>query len=211
MLWSARNAPDAIQARSAGIHPPFRPEAAGSKVARTALHLPGGDPMSVDVFLKLEGYDGKLVKGEAQDASHKEEIEVSFWSWAMTQTLDIGSHSGGAGAGKVTFDRCQIHKPVDCASPLLYDYACSGTPFKTATLTARKAGGNPLDYFVVTMKLAAVAKLQWSGPDPETELLTETLMLEFGGAQIKYVTQGSDGKKLKEIELGWDRVRNMRI
>jgi hypothetical protein len=41
--------------------------------------------------------------------------------------------------------------------------------------------------------------------------MTETLMLEFGGASVKYVTQASDGRKLKEIELGWDRVRNMSI
>ena len=43
----------------------------------------------VDMFLKLTN-----IKGEAQDAKHKDEIDVLTWSFGMSQS---GSAHGGTG------------------------------------------------------------------------------------------------------------------
>ena len=50
--------------------------------------------MAVDMFLALKGE----IKGEAQDAKHKGEIDVLAWSWGLSQSgsFHVG---GGGGAG----------------------------------------------------------------------------------------------------------------
>ena len=54
--------------------------------------------MAVDMFLALKGE----IKGEAQDAKHKGEIDVLAWSWGLSQSgsFHVG---GGGGAGKANF------------------------------------------------------------------------------------------------------------
>jgi type VI secretion system secreted protein Hcp len=162
--------------------------------------------MAVDMFLKLEPYTGQPIKGEAQDPKHKDEIEVLSWSWSVNQHVTIGS-APGVNSGKIEFEKLQLRKRVDRATPALYQCVSTGTPFKQATLTIRKAGGDPLDYLTVVLKLVAISNLTWSGPD-ETELMSEAVTLEFGGAQIKYTPQGSDGKKLAEVVHGWDVIQH---
>ena len=54
--------------------------------------------MAVDMFLDLKGE----IKGEAQDSSHKGEIDVLAWSWGMSQSGSFHT-GGGGGAGKANF------------------------------------------------------------------------------------------------------------
>lgn len=50
--------------------------------------------MAQDIFIKFYGIDG-----ESLDLIHKKEIEVLSWRWAVGQTSNMHSGSGG-GAGK---------------------------------------------------------------------------------------------------------------
>jgi type VI secretion system secreted protein Hcp len=36
-----------------------------------------------DMFLKVEGTRSGTIKGEANDQSHRDEIDVTGWSWGM--------------------------------------------------------------------------------------------------------------------------------
>ena len=54
--------------------------------------------MAVDMFLKLTD-----IKGEAQDDSHKEEIDVLAWSWGMSQSGT--THVGGGGGSVRVYGR----------------------------------------------------------------------------------------------------------
>ena len=66
--------------------------------------------MAVDMFIKI----GEL-KGEAQDDTHKGEIDVLAWSWGMSQSGTTHMGSGG-GAGKVSVQDLSFTKYVDMSS-----------------------------------------------------------------------------------------------
>jgi type VI secretion system secreted protein Hcp len=100
----------------------------------------------VDYFLKIDG-----IPGESGDDKHKAEIELESFSWGESQSGTAG-HGGGAGAGKVVAQDLSIVKKVDKASPVLMIGCATGTHYKSAILTARKAGGGQLDYLKITLE-----------------------------------------------------------
>ena len=61
--------------------------------------------MAVRHFLKIGD-----IKGESNDAKHKDEIEVLSWSWGVTRPGTM-AHGGGGGEGKASFQRFQLHAP----------------------------------------------------------------------------------------------------
>ncbi len=68
-------------------------------------------------------------------------FEVEDYSFDIEQTLNIGSQSSGAGAGKVTFNPFSITRKIDKSSPRVLQMACAGTPFQNVSLGLRKAAG----------------------------------------------------------------------
>jgi type VI secretion system secreted protein Hcp len=89
---------------------------------------------AVDAFLQLDG-----VKGESQDANHKDQIELTSWSMGASGG-GMGAASSGRAAGRANVSEIQITKAHDTASPLLMQAAVTGRHFKNATLYVRKAG-----------------------------------------------------------------------
>ncbi len=53
-------------------------------------------------------------------------FEVETFSFDVEQTLNIGSQSSGAGAGKVTFNPFSITRKIDRSSPNLFRGALPG-------------------------------------------------------------------------------------
>ena len=49
--------------------------------------------MAVDMFIKLGD-----IKGESQDKSHKDEIDVLAWSWGLSQSGTMHLGTGAAPA-----------------------------------------------------------------------------------------------------------------
>ncbi|HET6235192.1 MAG TPA: type VI secretion system tube protein Hcp [Acetobacteraceae bacterium] len=152
---------------------------------------------------------GKLTYGQI--------FEIEDYSFDIEQTLNIGSQGGGAGAGKVTFNPFSITRSIDAASPILFDMACSGTPFQTVYLALRKsvgvgqasAPGKQTAGFVFLrfdFKLVAVKTISWSHSDESPK---ETVTFEYGGLQIHYCTQNPDGSLQAEKVGGWNRVKNV--
>ena len=101
--------------------------------------------MAFDAFLKLDG-----IKGESQDAKHKNEIDINSFRFGLKQAGVQGT-GGGGGAGKVQVRDMQLVKSVDAASPLLLVACANGTHIKEATLTVRKAGGQQLEYLKIKL------------------------------------------------------------
>jgi len=67
--------------------------------------------MAVDIFLKLSNN----IRGESQDATYKDNIDVLAWSWGMSQSGT--THMGpGGGGGKVSVQDLSINKYVDLSS-----------------------------------------------------------------------------------------------
>jgi type VI secretion system secreted protein Hcp len=158
--------------------------------------------MAVDMFLKLEP-----VKGEAQDKTHKEEMDILSWSWGMNQTG--GAHTGsGAGAGKVQVQDLSVTKWVDKATPNLMQSCAMGKTLDQGILTVRKAGGtSPVEYLKITMTEVIVTQVQTGGSQGEDKL-TENVTLNFRKFKFEYTEQDAKGGKGTTSPFGWDIAAN---
>jgi type VI secretion system secreted protein Hcp len=174
-------------------------------------------------FTTFKGYDGKFLQADAQvDISRGNDalltqpfkiepgslFEVEDYSFDVMQTLNIGSQSTGAGAGKVTFNPFSITRKIDKASPKLFEMCCSGAAFANVALLLRKGSGTAGGALTIArfdFKLVAVKTIAWK---QGTEVPTETVGFEYGGLQVRYVAQNPDGSLTNPIVAGWNRVRN---
>ena len=59
---------------------------------------------------EVKGAKHGAINGEAQDDTHKNEIEVLSWSWGMQGKAALG---GGGATGKATMRELRIVKQVD--------------------------------------------------------------------------------------------------
>jgi type VI protein secretion system component Hcp len=190
--------------------------------------------MAVDAYMAFQTYDGKWLGFESQtDLSKNKEplmtdapafpgssttsvgqmscknyLELEDYSFDIEQTLNIGSQSKGAGAGKITFNPFSITRKIDIQSPIFFMMACSGTSFKLVQLGLRKsAGGDTAGVMFVRFdfKLVAVKTISWAHDD---EAPKETVTFEYGGLQVRYSPQLPSGAMQPSIPGGWNRVAN---
>jgi type VI protein secretion system component Hcp len=143
-------------------------------------------------------------------------FEIEDFSFDVEQTLNIGSSSSGAGAGKITFNPFSITRKIDKCSPIFYQMACSGTPFQLVTLALRKSSGggtgggvgaaSGLIYLRFDFKLVAVKTIGWAYDDESPK---ETVTFEYGGLMVNYTQQAANGQMMAAVAGGWNRVRNI--
>jgi type VI secretion system secreted protein Hcp len=192
--------------------------------------------MAIDSYMTFQQYNGKYLESGSQvDFTKNTEplmkspfaiptdkaangssyiFEVEDYSFDIEQTLNIGSQTSGAGAGKVTFNPFSITRKIDQASPILFQMACSGTAFKVVTLALRKGTGtgggganvSGMIFLRFDFKLVAVKTISWSHDDESPK---ETVTFEYGGMQIRYSPQDASGTLKTAIPGGWNRVRNV--
>ncbi len=160
--------------------------------------------MAVDMFLKISDIDG-----ESLDKTHKGEIDVLAWSWGASNsgTMHMG---GGGGSGKVSVQDMSITKYVDKASPKLLNVDCDGSHIPEIVLTVRKAGTNPLEYLIITMKKCMVTSYSTGGSGGE-DRLTENITLNFENFEMKNVPQKEDGSADSPVMFGWDIAANAKL
>jgi type VI secretion system secreted protein Hcp len=157
--------------------------------------------MAVDMFLKIEG-----IKGEAQDKTHKEEIDVLAWSWGASQSGTTHA-GGGGGSGKASFQDLSITKYIDASSFNLLKHVSNGKHISEATLTIRKAGENPLEYILLIMKDCIITSISAGGSGGE-DRLTENIAINFSQFEFKYTPQNPDGTAGTQVPFSWDIAAN---
>src|SRR5262245_53896779 len=106
----------------------------------------GMDVTQQDMFLKVEGAKAGAINGESQDGKHKDEIEIVSWSWGMESRTDMYT---GQAYRRATIKELTVLKHVDKASTALMSALTTNEPIKSAILTVRKAGKNPLEYLKI--------------------------------------------------------------
>ncbi|WP_211460481.1 Hcp family type VI secretion system effector [Collimonas silvisoli] len=154
--------------------------------------------MAQDIFLKING-----IEGESLDDKHKNEIEVSNWTWKILQEADMHAGSGG-GSGKATVEDLEFEHYVDRASPNLMKYCLTGKHIAEAKLTVRKAGGNPLEYLKLTMNDVIVTMVQPSGNQADTAGIKEKVRLSFNKVTQEYAVQNAQGGSGGAITASYD-------
>lgn len=155
----------------------------------------------VDYFLKITG-----IEGESRDSKHKNEIELQSWSWGHTQagTMDSG---GGGGAGKVQAGDFHFTMKVSKASPKLMLAVATGEHFKTAIITARKAGKDPHEYYKWTFTDLMVTSFQTGGSASDI-VPTEQISMNFAKSEVEYKEQNDDGSPGGATKAGYHYKEN---
>ena len=173
----------------------------------------------VDFFLKIDG-----VKGESQDATHKDEIEIMSFSFGLSQVGSRG-FGGGGGGGKVSFQDFHFSAPVNASSPRLFQACATGEHFKKAVLTARKAGGDRqgLEYLKVTMTDVLISSYadgskqldtgysNLAEDDSKNEVPTDQVSLNFRKIEMTYQRRLPDGTLAEATRAGWDLATNKKV
>jgi type VI secretion system secreted protein Hcp len=151
--------------------------------------------MASDFHLKLEGIDG-----ESMHADHKGEIEISSWSWGVSNAAN--SAGGGQGVGKANFQDLHFVHLYDKASTVLAKHCSSGKHFPEATFTARKAGEGQKDYFIMKLKEVYITSISASGSGGGE--LQEQFSCSYKDIDITYKAQDSKGGLTGGVVFGYD-------
>jgi type VI secretion system secreted protein Hcp len=160
----------------------------------------------VDYFLKIDGIDG-----ESQDSKHKNEIELSSWSWGETN-MHYGPKSAvsGQGAGKVEMQDFHFTMSVNKASPKLMEACATGEHIKKAVLTCRKAGKDQQEYLKVTLSDVFVGSYHTGGHDGSV-IPTDQIGLNFAKVEMEYKDQKADGTLGGTVKGGFDVKQNKKV
>src|SRR3546814_14928559 len=101
--------------------------------------------MSFDAFLIFEnpGAGGIAITGETmdEDMKKKKAFEIKQFSFGVTNTVNIGSQSGGAGAAQATFEDFPVYKNTDSGSPCLFRTCSRGGHYGVVLPFRRRSGG----------------------------------------------------------------------
>jgi type VI secretion system secreted protein Hcp len=159
----------------------------------------------VDYFLKIDG-----VASESTDAKHPGEIELESYSWGESQSGTAG-HGGGMGAGKVVPQDFNFVKKVDKGSPTLFIACATGQHFKSAILTARKAGGGQQEYFKITMSDVLISSYHIGGSAHSDVVPMEQVALNFAKLEMIYKEQKKDGTLGGDIKQTYDFAKNIKV
>lgn len=168
--------------------------------------------MAFDAFLYFPGSEA-LVPGETIDSHFKKKkaFELKSFEFGAENNINIGSASGGGGAGKATFKEFSISKSTDTGSCGLFTTLCTGKHFPEAVIELRRSGGSAEDsgstFMKFTFKLVMVKDITWSGQDGD-DVCEENVVFEYGAIHIEYYKQKNDGSMEKASEAKWSRTLN---
>jgi type VI secretion system secreted protein Hcp len=160
--------------------------------------------MAQDIFLKISG-----INGESNDSLHKGEIEISTFEWSVSQPANLHSGSGG-GSGKATVGDLKLEHEIDRASPNLLKYCLTGKHIPEAVLVVRKAGGNPLEYFKLTISDVMVVGVYMLAASGSSGVL-EHFSLAFSKVSQEYVLQNAQGGSAGMVRSAFDIRANREV
>ena len=116
----------------------------------------GAADVGADVFLHVQTKRAGKVKGESTTAGHADDIELRGWTWGAQAGSAIGSTAATA---RRSYKQLVVFKGMDSASTALLSALATNDEVRECTLAMRKAGGEPLDYFRMTLGGARVVAI----------------------------------------------------
>ena len=102
-------------------------------------------------------------------------------------------------------------KKLDKSSPKLFLATATGEHIKTAKLTCRKAGEQPLEYLRWSFSDLLVSSYQTSGSGQENSTPTDSFSLNFTKMEFEYTETNADGSAGGTTKAGWDIKKNQKI
>jgi type VI secretion system secreted protein Hcp len=142
--------------------------------------------MAFDIFAKIGD-----IKGESQDGTFKEQIEVYSWSWGVSQTGSMAA-GGGGGQGKASFNDFSFIHNMDKATPNLMKACATGKHYPDATITARKAGEGQKEYMIFKFSDVFITNVSPGGSNG-ADAIQEQVSMQFAKVELEYKPQKPDG------------------
>jgi|SRR5687767_4694496 len=140
--------------------------------------------MASDIFAKIGD-----IKGEAIDVKHKDEVEVLSWSWGVSQSVSDAPGGGGGSQSKTRFNDFNFTHRYDKASPVLMKACATGSHFKDATITMRKAGKGQQEFLIIKMNDITITNVQPTvAGDGDA---AEHVALQFAKVHVEYKAANS--------------------
>ncbi len=141
-----------------------------------------------DIFLHVQTKRAGKIKGEGTTEGHKDDIGIYRWHWGVAANTAIGSTASTA---RRSYKHLVVTKGIDSASTALLSALVTNDEVREATLAMRKAGGEPLDYFRMTLNDARVVGVEVEvGTDGRP---IETVAFAFTKIDIEYKRQQGEG------------------
>lgn len=145
--------------------------------------------------------------GSLTCATSTQEIKfnVSYFTFGVAQTLNIGSQSGGAGAGKVTFSPLEVHAALSTFASLI-DTAANGVALQTCTLTTKLSDGttDSFEFKLVAIKGLTVVAEKTGTTDIPAQYTD--VQFEYGSVEVK--TSGGTDDGGTTPPGGWNQITN---
>ena len=170
--------------------------------------------MAFDAFAYFTASaDVEKVPGETLDAtmSEKKAFELISFSIGAENNINIGSATGGGGAGKATFKEFTFTKKTDLGSPGMFQQLVTGRHFDELVVELRRSGGSEnssgATFMTFHFKLVMVQDIEWSGSDGD-DVCEESITLQYGAMKVEYVAQDASGKMKTKKKAEWSRVKN---
>ncbi|MGI0041573.1 MAG: Hcp family type VI secretion system effector [Nitrosopumilaceae archaeon] len=165
--------------------------------AKDTLIIPEAQAAQADFYLKLEG-----VEGESTDSTH--------YGWIKIESFSFESHiardsTTGLSTGKVSMSPFTVTKYFDKASPKLFEASATGEHFGLAEIVLVSSAG---DFMRWTLQDCMVSSIQFSGT---SDVLTESVSLNFNKIEMSYSPQKSDGTLDAPIKTGYDLGANKKV
>jgi type VI secretion system secreted protein Hcp len=131
--------------------------------------------------------------------------EIGELALDTKQTAAIGSATGGAGAGKITFNPVTFTVPMGTFANSLFQLEASGGHLKTVLIAFRQRSA-PGSFLTIRLNMVFVTSTELSY-DGEA-LNGMKVALEYGGLQFLYRQTDPNGALGAPNVSGWNRVTN---
>jgi type VI secretion system secreted protein Hcp len=156
----------------------------------TTMATKPASPLSdSDMYLHVQTKRAGKIKGEVTTQGHTNDIGVRSWTWGVASPTAIGS---AAATGRRQYKHLVVVKGIDSASTGLLSALASNDEVNELKLTLRKAGGEALDYYVMTLAQARVVNID-IGVD-ENGKPSESVGFAYAKIEVEYKRQQGSGQ-----------------
>ena len=161
--------------------------------------------MACDMFLKI-----KTIDGESTDDKHKDWIEITSFSWSLSQKSSGSSSSGGArGAERADLQDFVVTKTMDKSTPKLALALLKGDHIPEVIVALHRATGEKQKYMEYKMSDVLISTYTESGAGGADALPMESVGFNYGKIECTYTcTDHKTGKPTGDVKSTWDVTKN---
>ncbi len=132
-------------------------------------------------------------------------FNVSFFTFGVAETLNIGSGSSDAGAGKATFQPLEVHAALSTFATLLLP-AVQGVAMENCMLTTAMPDGSTTTFEFKPVAIKALTVVAEKTGTTETPAHYTDVQFEYVDVIVKTTGGTDDGGTSPAV--GWNRITN---